>query len=146
MGKKEWYPLLSVLLLNFCSLGVLQHGKYLKIIWGLLKKKMVALMMCGIFASRGHLSDNKRQPCCAGLGFTLVSVQDGKNQSMSNSFLSSVSVTHHSKLVFLKTLVNCCINSLSFFFPPLTHIFSVLKHDGNVVPLEPPGAHCQPPL
>lgn len=66
--RKQWPPLLSVLLLKFCSAGMLQHGKYLRIIWAAQKKGVILTF----FASRGHLSDNERQLPDAVLGFTLV--------------------------------------------------------------------------
>lgn len=107
-----------MLLLKFCSVGMLQHGKYLRIIWTAQKNGVT----WKVFASRGHLSDNKRQLPQAALGFTLVlSSRWKKIQSMSNSFLFSL----------------CCAS----FLMRLSQDFGQLLHKKRLFPPLSPDPH-----
>lgn len=72
-----------------------------------------------IFASRGHLSDKKRQLAEAALGFTLVlSSRQKKIRSMSNSFLSSLCSA--SFLMHLSQDFGQLLHKQLLFFPPFS--------------------------
>lgn len=82
------------------------------------KKISGVLMTVRIFASRGHLSDKGNSLPLKKLA---LRCQKEKKESMSNSFLFSVTVWHHSKLSFLQRLFNCSIN-IFCFLPSGSHV------------------------